>query len=585
MTGSDAPSKQSDTSPCASAAVRTRDRIYVAILILLPLLIWLPRIEGPIDLRWDAAVYYVTGSSIAAGKGYRLLNEPGEIRAVQYPPLVPAIIALHQKALGTVDAFEVGRRLKVTWIVMLGACSILAYWVARTFVPPAVALLAIALCLLHPDFYINGSYASSELPFALASTLFLFAHYRLTGAKRTFLTTAAAAFAFFARTAGLALLGAWIGEALVRKQFPALFWRIGVTAACVVSWTAYISSVERSAEYQRPAYAYQRAGYLFYNVSYNRNLTYIDPFRPHLGLVSASVLADRALRSLPGLPERFGVAVTTKEGHWALVRQIVNSRIGSDVFTPQRLSFLLACIGLLTAGGFTLLVCRGDLLIGLYVLAAVALASIAPWPSQFYRYISPILPLFTLALCYVLHVTTNRLPKAPALLVRPFAAMVVGSILVVQIASVLIAHSYRFVPGTLLQPGGGSTDYRHIWYGAPDIALDKALEWIAANSNTGDVVAAAMPQWAYLRTARKSVMPPFEAPEVAQRLLDSIPVSYLVYEDPAEHVNPSAPYTQALLATFSDRWRLVFSDPSNYVRVYSRAAAGLAERGDMHRGD
>ncbi len=47
--------------------------------------LWLPRQAGPIDLRWDGGVYYLLGTSLAEGRGYRLLNEPGEIEARAVP--------------------------------------------------------------------------------------------------------------------------------------------------------------------------------------------------------------------------------------------------------------------------------------------------------------------------------------------------------------------------------------------------------------------------------------------------------------------------------------------------------------------
>ncbi len=56
-----------------------KERILYAILGLLVVALWLPRMQGPIDFRWDGGVYYVLGTSLAEGKGYRLLNEPGEI--------------------------------------------------------------------------------------------------------------------------------------------------------------------------------------------------------------------------------------------------------------------------------------------------------------------------------------------------------------------------------------------------------------------------------------------------------------------------------------------------------------------------
>ena len=72
-------------------------------VIALALLLWAPRFSGPIDLRWDAGVYYLLGTSLAKGEGYRIASEPGSPEALQYPPLLPALVALHQWALGTTD--------------------------------------------------------------------------------------------------------------------------------------------------------------------------------------------------------------------------------------------------------------------------------------------------------------------------------------------------------------------------------------------------------------------------------------------------------------------------------------------------
>ncbi|MFL5471248.1 MAG: hypothetical protein ACJ8AM_02725, partial [Gemmatimonadales bacterium] len=60
-----------------------RHRVYLAILIALSVALWLPRLRGPLDLRYDAGVYYVLGTSLAEGRGYRILSEPGAIQAVQ----------------------------------------------------------------------------------------------------------------------------------------------------------------------------------------------------------------------------------------------------------------------------------------------------------------------------------------------------------------------------------------------------------------------------------------------------------------------------------------------------------------------
>src|SRR3954447_26116684 len=55
------------------------DLAAVLVLIAVVVATWAPRLRGPIDLRWDAGVYYVLGTSLYESKAYRLLNEPGEI--------------------------------------------------------------------------------------------------------------------------------------------------------------------------------------------------------------------------------------------------------------------------------------------------------------------------------------------------------------------------------------------------------------------------------------------------------------------------------------------------------------------------
>ena len=68
------------------------------VVVTIAVLLWLPRLSGPIDLRWDGAVYYLLGTSLAQGHGYRIPSEPGSPQALQYPPLLPAFVALHQRA-------------------------------------------------------------------------------------------------------------------------------------------------------------------------------------------------------------------------------------------------------------------------------------------------------------------------------------------------------------------------------------------------------------------------------------------------------------------------------------------------------
>src|SRR2546428_13217844 len=82
-------------------------------LVLLAAVLWLPRIRGRLGLRYDAGVYYALGASLAQGKGYRLLNEPGAIQAIQYPPLLPLFVAVHQRLAGRSDPLVGGGMLGI----------------------------------------------------------------------------------------------------------------------------------------------------------------------------------------------------------------------------------------------------------------------------------------------------------------------------------------------------------------------------------------------------------------------------------------------------------------------------------------
>src|SRR5215813_12120171 len=103
------------------------DVIAALVLATLAMLCWVPRMKGPLDLRWDGAAYYVLGTALAEGKGYRLLNEPGDIEAVQYPPLLPAIIAAHQVVIGSNDAVIVGRWLRLCFLLIFVAYIFTSY--------------------------------------------------------------------------------------------------------------------------------------------------------------------------------------------------------------------------------------------------------------------------------------------------------------------------------------------------------------------------------------------------------------------------------------------------------------------------
>ena len=281
-------------------ALSRSDAFFVIVLVLLSALSWYPRRQGALDLRWDGSVYYVLGTSLAQGSGYHLLNEPGQITANQYPPLLPLIVAAHQRLLGSNDAFAVGSWLKLSYIVCSTFVMIGTFLLCRKFLPPAWAKIAAVLYVINLPSYMHFSMLAAELPFTAAVVGFLLVNHEKPTLWRQLVAGAAALVAFLSRTVGIVLFAAWIGDALMKRQFRSAALRTVAALLCVAPWYMYVHRVEASFEYQHPTYPYQRSDYLYYNVSYARNMAYVDPYRPELGKASLQNYVERIARPCGG---------------------------------------------------------------------------------------------------------------------------------------------------------------------------------------------------------------------------------------------------------------------------------------------
>ena len=292
------------------------DQLFLLVLSMVIVGLWIPRWAGPLDLRWDGAVYYVLGTSIAEGKGYRLLHEPGEIEAIQYPPLLPLLAAAPQIVLGTSDPVIVGRSLKLFFFVF-HTCFVLAtYLMLKMFVPRWVAFLAALALLLNVQVVFHSNLFFAEIPFGLVTVLFVLCNRRSSNPVYEVLAAVLAVAAFLLRAAGVALFVAWVAESLTRKEFKKAGFRLLISAIPVLCWNAYVFQVENSPSYATPAYAYQRAPYLNYNVSYATNLALVDYKGPGSGKATALQLAKRVRQNILGIGATLGEAVSESRGFW-----------------------------------------------------------------------------------------------------------------------------------------------------------------------------------------------------------------------------------------------------------------------------
>lgn len=543
----------------------------VAAVILAAMIIasWAPRAAGPLDFRWDGAVYYVLGTSLAEGKGYRLLNEPGDIEATQYPPLLPAVVAIHQRLVGSSDFVVVGRWMRLTYFLIFTAYIFAAYAMLRRHLSHGLALVAAVVVLLHVHTNFLSDLCFAELPFGLVTTLFVLLAARPTGPIRSLAAGTCAVAAYLLRTMGIALLAAWVLDALLGRRFRAAAIRAAVAAVPVLGWYAYVAHVEWSPAYAQPAYAYQRADYLFYNVSYARNVSLRDPMKPEEGKASVLDIAHRLLANLRRMPGSLGGAVSARAHYWLRMREI--PVVGR--FIPWRIPlYVPALIGLIVLVGLATLI-RGEArLIGLYVLFTILGICLTPWPQQWARYWSPAMPFLMLAWAAgltTLAAWSERLPSLARRTSHAAGIALIAAILVVEAVSIVRIYAQFRFPAEFRDRDGHAVTQDLFFYGPAYQALDAGLDWLAGRARPDDVVAASMPQWAYLRTGLKSVMPPFDTdPARTEALLDSVPVRFVIVD--GTDVNFAREYTLPSLVGAPDRWALVYSNPSGKLEIYQR---------------
>jgi hypothetical protein len=555
---------------------RIPDALSMAVLLVLSVLLWLPRLRGPIDLRYDAGVYYITGTALAEGKGYRLLNEPNGpgradgAQAVQYPPGLPALVALHQLALGSSDPAVVGPWLRRSYCLIFLAYVQAVYWVGRGQLAPPYALLAALITALYLHTLFLSDLLFADIPFALATALFALSARRSDRPGWFALTALLGVAAYLLRTAGMALLVAWAAEAAFRRKGKQLALRAAVALAPVLAWQGYLSHVTSGEEYRHPAYPYQRAAYLCYNVTYAENiLQWVDPFLPERGRATPGDLVRRVLTHLAAMPAHLGEAVTADRRFWELLLRLGHERLGTPLPPPWVLSIPLTFFGCLTLAGAGVLLVRRQWFIPLYLALSVGLTCLTPWPEQFARYLTPLTPFLAVALLRLLagfRAYSSCWPARWQRVVLAAIALTVSVPLGTEVLTTVGMFKSRYEKGAAGVP---LFFYDRAW-----ADYDAALAWLKGEADPGDVVATGAPHWTYLKTGLKAVIPPPETdPDKGQELLEAAGVRYVIVDE-MEFLDVTRKYTAPTIRAHPRRWREVYRPPGGDTRVYRRVGRG-----------
>jgi hypothetical protein len=523
-------------------------------------------------------VYYITGISLAEGLGYRLLNEPGEIHAIQYPPLLPAFIAIHRRALGTADPVVVGQALRISFAVLFTSYLLATYALARRFLGPTASIVVTMITAVYSHTILLSDLLFAEIPFALLTVLFVFVQRLGRGWGTTVTAGLLGAAAYLTRAAGIALLAAWVFEALVRRRWAEVASRASLALVPVVAWQVYTAEVKSGEEYAHPAYPYQRADYMYYNVGYVENILLVDPFVPELGRVTPRGLAARVAANLVHMPANLGsvliggsdLATRLSGGGWQQAGGLGRLALWG-VYLAQLVAgcLALACLGIF--------IIRRDWLIPFYVTASLVLIASTPWPEQFNRYLVPILPFVALALVLPLAWFAGssgrfRRDSVRRLGLSAFALVVAaffGRNLIWDVRTLAFFHTPTFGAA----PWGG---YRLLYYDAHWARFDEALAWLREHGEPDAIVATTAPHWVYLKTGLKAVIAPMEAdPAKAQELLDAVPVDYLII-DTLGFLDITRRYARPIVQRYPALWEPVYTGPEGGTTIYRRSARGAA---------
>jgi hypothetical protein len=535
-----------------------------------------------LDLRWDAGTYYVLGTSLAQGQGYRLLSEPGSIEAIQYPPLLPLFVAAHQWILGTSDPIIVGGWLRISFALLSLTCLLASYLLLEQFLPIGYACLAAVACHLGLWWMFLSDVLFPELPFGLVIVLFVLCNNARPSRVYSIPAGACAIAAYLLRTTGLALFVGWIGYSLVRKEFKQAALRAIVALIPILSWNAYIAHVQASPAYQHPAYPYQRADYLFSNVSYASNLSLRDPLDPGLGKASFRDLLARVVPNSINVPHSLGEAVSTDRGRWRFF--VIDRFVGAHAVIADWVNdAILFLLGGLLFAGVAVQLSQRQWLVSFLILSYCGIVCVTPWPQQWPRYWAPLTPLLLLAMMQALLALRDRgcarLPSPAAVIIRLLPAAALSMILI--LASLSLWHAYATLRGEVTHRDrhGQPVHFSLFHYDQAQRELDDALEWLRARARPTDVVAVSMPHWAYLVTGMKTVMPPFESDSTReQALLDAVPVRYVVIDRTTNDLAKAIRrFTLPALLNATRRWAPIYFDRSGSTTVYVRVPEPGAE--------
>ena len=165
----------------------------------------------------------------------------------------------------------------------------------------------------------------------------------------------------------------------------------------------------------------------------------VDSFNPDSSNATALQLAQRFWGNIRGVVIDLGEAVSDSRGFWQY-----------KLRRYYHIPLLLLGGGILV--GLVVLVRQGEVFIPVYIVMSVLLLCVTPWPEQFRRYLTPMMPFLLVSLFSGVLGMMNWIRMVQPSLPRIFSPVALGSVLVLiayaEVNALLSMYRWHLDPVT-----------------------------------------------------------------------------------------------------------------------------------------
>lgn len=405
----------------------------------------------------DNVVYVILAESISSGKGYKDLYLPDEPPNTQYPFGFPLILVPFVLIFGT----NIVILKLVVLLTGLGALYFMVKICEELFKDKLYLLIASYISI--PIMITYNHWILSEMPFIFLSlaAVFLLMKSEKDGKILDYLAFLCSIYAFFIRTAGIALIIGIVLWLLLKKRYRQLLIFITLFLVIFVPWQIRTAGVERG------------GGYI-------EQLLAKNPYQMEQGRINILDFLERIWENilyyaLTGLPSSL----------LPLIRAGILRIIAGVLFT------ILIIIGFITR------IKRYAVFDVYFVFAIIVLLA---WPHVWSsdRFLMTILPLLVI---YIFSALLWMVSKVKVkYVIEAFAALIICLNIVRMTTIVRYSTTYNiaYLKGDRL--AGYNLDWRRYF---------ELIDWIRRRTPPGSIIMARKPEFVYLLSRRKSFIYPF----------------------------------------------------------------------------